>query len=299
VIQRRTREMTEPVLAPKVTGTLVLDYLLKKEEIQPDFVVLCSSTSALIGPFGEVGYTAANAFLDAYAYYRNSHHNSRTLSINWGAWKDVGMAVAAVKKKSTKEISDEQVEEQLKDAVSPAQGIEILTRAINSGFPHLAISTNDLNAVLEQRHASTIREKPARENESRPVHPRPELGTTYAAPRNEQEKILAKILKNFLGMDKVGIHDNFFELGLTSMDIVQISGQLKTEPTIQKDIPIATMFTYPTIGALAVYLKEEENNTPDLSTAKENDDVHLLENTAKEKHKLRQRKKKIENKNHA
>ena len=41
VIQRRTREMTEPILAAKVKGTVILDRLLKEKEL--DFLVLCSS----------------------------------------------------------------------------------------------------------------------------------------------------------------------------------------------------------------------------------------------------------------
>ncbi|MCP4646446.1 MAG: SDR family NAD(P)-dependent oxidoreductase, partial [bacterium] len=66
VIQRRSRKMTEDVMAPKVKGTLVLDSILKDTPL--DFFILCSSISSIIGPFGEVGYTAANVFLDAFAH---------------------------------------------------------------------------------------------------------------------------------------------------------------------------------------------------------------------------------------
>jgi NAD(P)-dependent dehydrogenase (short-subunit alcohol dehydrogenase family) len=46
VIQRRTREMTERVMAPKIMGTLVLDTILK--DIKPDFFVLFSSIGNIL-----------------------------------------------------------------------------------------------------------------------------------------------------------------------------------------------------------------------------------------------------------
>jgi amino acid adenylation domain-containing protein/non-ribosomal peptide synthase protein (TIGR01720 family) len=97
LIQRRTREMTEQVLASKVKGTLVLDHIFKDEPL--DFFVLCSSLASILVPPGQVGYGAANAFLDAFALYKASGHNSPfTVSINWDTWQETGMAVEAIRK---------------------------------------------------------------------------------------------------------------------------------------------------------------------------------------------------------
>jgi acyl transferase domain-containing protein/acyl carrier protein len=96
VIQRRTRETTEPILAPKVKGTLVLERLLTEANLKPDFLLLCSSLSSLLAPLGQVGYCAANAFLDSYAFYKMSKNGLYTVSVNWDAWQQVGMAVKAV-----------------------------------------------------------------------------------------------------------------------------------------------------------------------------------------------------------
>lgn len=98
VIQQRTRETTDPILAPKVMGTLILDDIFKNKDL--DFFILCSSLSSILGPMGQVGYCAANAFLDAFANYRNSISDTFTAAINWDAWQEVGMAVEAVKKLS-------------------------------------------------------------------------------------------------------------------------------------------------------------------------------------------------------
>ena len=96
IIQRRTKEMSQRILAPKVTGTLVLDAILKDTAL--DFFILCSSTVSVTALGGQVAYCAANIFLDHFARYKSAKENSFTVSINWDAWQQVGMAAEAVKK---------------------------------------------------------------------------------------------------------------------------------------------------------------------------------------------------------
>jgi acyl transferase domain-containing protein/acyl carrier protein len=98
LIQRRTRETTDPVLAPKIIGTQVLDRLIEDESLELDFLVLCSSLSATQAPFGQVGYTAANAFLDSYAQYDQHRRGRHTVAVAWDTWRDTGMAVEAVRR---------------------------------------------------------------------------------------------------------------------------------------------------------------------------------------------------------
>jgi amino acid adenylation domain-containing protein len=88
LMQLRSPETAAAVLAPKVTGTLVLADLLAADP--PDFLVLCSSLNALVGGLGQSDYAAANAFLDAFAQSRPGE--LPVVSINWDAWRDVGMA---------------------------------------------------------------------------------------------------------------------------------------------------------------------------------------------------------------
>jgi len=95
MIQLKTREMADKVLLPKIRGTLVLDELLTGEPL--DFILLCSSISSVVPAVGQVDYFSANAFLDAYAYYKTTQDGVFTLSINWDAWQEVGMAVEAAK----------------------------------------------------------------------------------------------------------------------------------------------------------------------------------------------------------
>ncbi|MFG6101409.1 SDR family NAD(P)-dependent oxidoreductase [Leptothoe sp. EHU-05/26/07-4] len=97
LISFKTREDAEGVLAPKVKGTLVLDALLK--EVELDFLILCSSRSAIDPLVGQISYSSANNFLDAFAHYKTAVDGTLTTSINWwSSWQGSGMAVEAAKK---------------------------------------------------------------------------------------------------------------------------------------------------------------------------------------------------------
>ncbi|MBI4662865.1 MAG: amino acid adenylation domain-containing protein [Verrucomicrobia bacterium] len=93
IIQLKSKAAVEAVLRPKLRGTLVLEALVPKENL--DFFILFSSVSSLVGLAGQADYSAANAFLDAYAQQRNSAGGVWTASINWGPWSEVGMAFEA------------------------------------------------------------------------------------------------------------------------------------------------------------------------------------------------------------
>ncbi|MDT8369915.1 MAG: SDR family NAD(P)-dependent oxidoreductase, partial [Longimicrobiales bacterium] len=86
----RDEEQLRAVLAPKVRGTLVLERAVRQAD--PEVFVLFSSISAVLGAPGQIDYTAANAFLDAFAFARSGDTAGRTVAIGWGPWKEVGMA---------------------------------------------------------------------------------------------------------------------------------------------------------------------------------------------------------------
>lgn len=91
IIELKTREVANEVLAPKIKGTLVLEEALKNTKL--DFLVLCSSITSILGSIGQVDYTAANAFLDAYAYSKKGKPGTQPIAVNWDRWDEVGMAV--------------------------------------------------------------------------------------------------------------------------------------------------------------------------------------------------------------
>lgn len=89
MIQLKTPAQIEKVLAPKVQGTELLGTLFAERPL--DFLVLCSSLTSVVGRFGQVDYTAANAFQDAWARDYQARTGTFTVAVNWGAWDEVGM----------------------------------------------------------------------------------------------------------------------------------------------------------------------------------------------------------------
>ncbi|MFP5390440.1 MAG: SDR family NAD(P)-dependent oxidoreductase [Gammaproteobacteria bacterium] len=85
------------VLAPKVAGLVNLDQASSGDAL--GFFLLFSSLAGVTGNPGQADYALANAFLDAYAGYRNSlvesgQRQGRTIAINWPLWADGGMQPA-------------------------------------------------------------------------------------------------------------------------------------------------------------------------------------------------------------
>jgi acyl transferase domain-containing protein/acyl carrier protein len=90
MLETRHHDDAARVLAPKVTGT----YLLEKV-FDPDLMVLYSSVAVFSAEFGLGDYVGANAVLDAYAQSRHGK-GRHVLSINWPPFDDVGMAAVIV-----------------------------------------------------------------------------------------------------------------------------------------------------------------------------------------------------------
>lgn len=92
-LELKTREAALGVLRPKLQGTMVLHDLFAGQPL--DCFVLFSSVSSALGLQGQVDYTAANAFLDAFASQRDAEASCPVISVGWSAWKDVGLAAHA------------------------------------------------------------------------------------------------------------------------------------------------------------------------------------------------------------
>jgi acyl carrier protein len=95
---------------------------------------------------------------------------------------------------------------------------------------------------------------------------RPELAATYEPPQTEVEQTIAHIWQQMLHLEKVGIHDNFFDLGGHSLLLVQIHAKLRE--VFPTDISVINLFEYPTINSLAKYLTQK---TTEISSFEESD----------------------------
>jgi len=84
--------------------------------------------------------------------------------------------------------------------------------------------------------------------------PAPEFNSdrAYEAPQGEVEQALAAIWAEVLQVDKVGIHDNFFDLGGHSLLLVRVHRLL--EDRLRATVPLVHLFKYPTVGSLARWM---------------------------------------------
>ena len=84
-----------------------------------------------------------------------------------------------------------------------------------------------------------------------PQMTRPELAEPYVAPRTPNEKLLAEVWARGLGIDRVGIRDNFFDLGGSSLLAVRLSATLRRDHAF--DLPVLRLFEHPTVAELASF----------------------------------------------
>src|SRR5262245_22076416 len=102
-----------------------------------------------------------------------------------------------------------------------------------------------------------------------PTSARPELAGEYVAPRSQIERRLAEIWTQVLGLEEVGIHDNFFDLGGNSLQAAVFLNRLQQESG--HIVYITALFDAPTIAKLATYLNHrygEENRSEKINESK-------------------------------
>ncbi|MEM8543562.1 MAG: phosphopantetheine-binding protein, partial [Cyanobacteria bacterium P01_H01_bin.119] len=78
---------------------------------------------------------------------------------------------------------------------------------------------------------------------------RPELAKQYVAPRNPTEEAIAAIWTEVLGIETIGVHDDFFALGGHSLLATQILSRLRE--TFEIELPLRQLFEAHTIAAIA------------------------------------------------
>ena len=241
-LQSKTVESARQVMLPKIQGTLVLDQLFSHPV---DFVVLCSSLASVAAAFGQSDYSAANAFLDNYAHAK-ARKGERVLSINWDNWGETGMAVNTRMPASLESLR----REKLKEAISSTDGAEAFARALDSDEAQIFVSTKDLNAVVRQAEAPPPEsETAAPAIKSNALYPRPPLETPYVKPDNDIERRLAECWQELLGIEPIGVYDNFFDLGGHSLLATQLLARLRE--SFQYEMPLRKMFESPTIASIA------------------------------------------------
>ena len=93
----------------------------------------------------------------------------------------------------------------------------------------------------------------------------PGAGAAAAQPRSEAEQTIAAVWRDVLKLEAVGVDDNFFEVGGTSLLVVQVNGRLRE--AFNRDVPIVEMFRHPTVSSLARFLEGGADEKPSFDQA--------------------------------
>ena len=239
-IVKASKTDCEQQFQPKVKGTLVLAKTLEKLEL--DFCILMSSLSSVLGGLGFVAYSSANSFMDAFVHQHNQTSVVPWVSVNWDGWQVMEVA------KPNKSVGSSLAEL----AILPEEGVNVFQRILSTNALHgIVVST----ANLQDRINQWVNLKPLQQSdkskkpELSSSHSRPKLATFYIAPRNQTEQTIAKIWQKTLGIEQIGIEDDFFELGGDSLIAVQVINKLRE--TFQTELPIEAILNTGTIAKLS------------------------------------------------
>jgi acyl carrier protein/short-subunit dehydrogenase len=208
-----TPQSLRTVLAPKALGARHLDALTDADPL--DWFVLFASAAGVLGSPGQANYAAANAYLDALAYQRRTRGRP-ALTVDWGPWADVGMAARRAETARQRRLRTGT------SALDPGACLAELERLILDGRTQEVVVPFDVRHLVQFYPASlgtsffaeiAAEEMSVLKSIGVQSGARPDLDRPYVAPRNGVERRIAAILQKALGIEPVGVHDSFFELG--------------------------------------------------------------------------------------
>ncbi|MEL6439001.1 MAG: SDR family NAD(P)-dependent oxidoreductase [Cyanobacteria bacterium J06621_8] len=243
----------------KVEGLIILDEILA--EYRPDFFLLQSSLSSIVGGVGFTAYTAANIFMDTFASAKNAASDSNWLTINWDGYNS-----NQTTENSTSASQNRLTGLNLIDlAINPDEAWEITKRILSNNLPAAIASPTDLQPRIEQ----WIKPKSLTEIEQLQANvslgalskqKKPHVSAEYVAPRNSIESVVVTVMEELLGIEQIGADDNFFELGGHSLLAIQIVSRLKEEFNV--DIPMRDfLFESPTAAKIAGVINDNLNDS--------------------------------------
>jgi acyl carrier protein len=85
-----------------------------------------------------------------------------------------------------------------------------------------------------------------------PALARPDLAEAFVEPRGEVEQAIAGIWQEVLGLERVGVHEKFFQLGGHSLLLVRVHARLRER--FGTELSMMDLFKYPDISSLAQHL---------------------------------------------
>ncbi|MEM8677561.1 MAG: SDR family oxidoreductase [Cyanobacteria bacterium P01_G01_bin.67] len=257
-IQEAKYTECEQQFQPKVYGLYILEKVLQEKEL--DYCMLVSSVGAVLGGVAVAAYTAANIFVDGFAHKQNQIGNVNWFSANWFHAENADSIYKSLL--SVAQGSQEQIEIQKQIEIETKgfqrETVDVFQRILSNPLvPQIIIWRNDITAEIDKwikRKPQQDAEQITSQDQTYSTYTRPNLRTSYVAPSSETEQRIAKRYQKLLGIEQVGIHDSFFDLGGNSLIGTQMISQLRQDFNVE--IPISILFEAPTVAELALTLEK-------------------------------------------
>ena len=217
----------------------------------------------MLGSAGQINHAAANAYLDTLAHERRSH-GLPALSINWGAWSDVGAAAGAAAMTHLSALG--------MAAFRPAQGFAALERLLAEGDAQAMVARIDWPVYLgacsilgvppflrEFVSAGTSRAASGSGGRPHPANGRAEIEAAPVARRSALiSALVTRIAAGVIGFAadrQIDPRTPLRDLGLDSLMAVDLRNQLGR--VLGHRFPATLLFDYPAIGVLAEMIGAE------------------------------------------
>ena len=275
IISKQEWSRFENVMRPKMLGAWNLHQ--STETLDLDFFILFSSVTSLLGVPGQSNYCAANAFLDAFAHYREQL-NLPIMTINWGAWENLGMNNDAVAQRMSRNSG--------MGAIPTSQGLAIFEQLLPLTLPNVAVIPITWNLVagmvamvgvtppllidqLKLKGGDVFDSLNLSNDDLLAGGELLEL--LDGALETERSKIIFKFVGDSTKMimrlsedDEIEDHQPLHEVGLDSLMAVEIRNVLARG--ISQALPVSLLFDYPSLHAIAGHLEtvidEGQNEDP-------------------------------------
>lgn len=252
MIANKTHADITAVFGPKITGLHNIDRCTK--DLKLDFLVLFSSVAGVFGNMGQADYSGANAYLDAFAGYRNQQvlrgeRAGQTISINWPLWKEGGMRI------------DKEIEKRLEAdrgvrSLTTAQGLSAFDFAVTqSAQTQLVILAGNKNKIysifnIHPRTSGTgaVRQAAQQKQPALAILP----GVQQGELRARIHQLCAGLLH--ISPQDIDIDADLAEYGVDSIQMMKLLNILENELDVSLEPTV--IIDNPSIAKLATSLEK-------------------------------------------
>ncbi len=268
---KQSWEQFQRVLGPKVRGATCLH--LHTSHLSLDFFTLFSSAASMFGSVGQINHAAANSFLDGLAHHRRAQ-GLPALSINWGAWSEIGEAA--------KQNVPERLAPRGIDPIEPELGWRVLDMIFNHPTAQVGVVPIDWER-WQRLYTGKVPPLMAQlMQESKPTGRRRRdlIESFFAVEPNKQREKLEEYLVHeaarVLRMDpaSLDLQQPLSNFGLDSIMTVELRDRIDAEWQVR--VPLVEFFREPTIARLSSTMLEQLRSLNPAQQSSPTDPAELL-----------------------